>query len=297
MKRISVCPECKRQWDVTSYGVGQKLRCVCGHLMEVERVTPRAPEVAHCHTCGAPRVPGKAACQYCGAIPTNLKMNLVCPFCLCRTADESKYCQSCGKTLQAMPLDALTGKLQCPRCGKTRLKNRKIGEYTIDECAVCAGMWVGAEVFQRIVNQQAREREEKEYSHQVKTFSPLAEQPGGKIAYIKCPSCRRHMNRLNFARASGVIIDECRPHGIWLDRDELEKIAAYVATGGLRRSKEIELRELEQQQKRLATAGAALPIAQPGYTASASDAGSLLRGAGSFLDALAHVLGRMGTPR
>ena len=44
------------------------------------------------------------------------------------------------------------------------------------------------------------------------------------MMYMKCPVCDLHMHRRNFMRASGVIIDECRKDGVWLDCDELGKI-------------------------------------------------------------------------
>lgn len=292
VKRILACQECKRQWDVTPYGVGQKLRCVCGFLMDVPRVTPRAPEVAHCHSCGAPRAPGKDACQYCGAVPTNLRMSLVCPFCMCRTADESKFCQSCGKVIEASSFDATSGTLLCPRCAKPRLLNRTIGSFTTDECPRCGGMWMAASVFDRIVNQQSREREEKEYAGEVKTWSPVESDCAG-VVYLRCPACRKHMNRRNFARASGVIVDDCREHGTWLDRDELEKIAAYVATGGMRRTKEIELRELEDRKKAVLTpvggvGGAAL--LSPGMESEGWKAADIVAGAAEGLPAVLQFL-------
>jgi Zn-finger nucleic acid-binding protein len=43
------------------------------------------------------------------------------------------------------------------------------------------------------------------------------------------------MNRSNFARVSGVVIDVCRPHGAWLDRGELASIRRFLRAGGVRR--------------------------------------------------------------
>jgi hypothetical protein len=43
------------------------------------------------------------------------------------------------------------------------------------------------------------------------------------------------MHRKNFARISGVILDWCRPHGTWLDANELEQISAFVVAGGMDR--------------------------------------------------------------
>lgn len=35
---------------------------------------------------------------------------------------------------------------------------------------------------------------------------------------------------------SGVIIDECRFHGFWVDGGELERIRTFIADGGLERA-------------------------------------------------------------
>ncbi|MEW6364005.1 MAG: zf-TFIIB domain-containing protein [Acidobacteriota bacterium] len=296
-RRLLACQECKRQWDVTQYEVGQKLRCTCGFLLEVVRMQPRAPEVQHCESCGALRKRSKVACEYCGAVPTLVasKMGLVCPFCFCRTADDSKYCQSCGNVIQPGTLDAATGRLRCPRCCKAALANRQIGAFTVEECPACGGMWIAQETFERIVNQQVEQREEKEYAHTVKVFGELSE-----VQYVKCPECMRHMNRHNFARASGVIIDECRQCGIWLDHDELEKIAAYVATGGLRRTKQIELRDMEEKAQRLraqiaarSSAGSDLGLPILAQTRTPADAVVITDVSGSVLDAIAGLFGRL----
>jgi hypothetical protein len=42
------------------------------------------------------------------------------------------------------------------------------------------------------------------------------------------------MHRKNYGKRSGVIVDWCGPHGTWLDADELEQIAHFIAGGGLR---------------------------------------------------------------
>jgi hypothetical protein len=40
------------------------------------------------------------------------------------------------------------------------------------------------------------------------------------------------MQRRNFRRSSGVIVDVCGRHGTWLDADELEQIAGYLLAHG-----------------------------------------------------------------
>jgi len=41
------------------------------------------------------------------------------------------------------------------------------------------------------------------------------------------------MYKKNFKKISGVVIDVCNNHGIWLDNGELEQIRCFIANGGL----------------------------------------------------------------
>jgi Zn-finger nucleic acid-binding protein len=59
------------------------------------------------------------------------------------------------------------------------------------------------------------------------------------------------MNRNNFARVSGVIIDICKQHGIWFDAEELPKIIEFVRKGGLSRAREKEKLQLKDDMRRL----------------------------------------------
>ena len=60
------------------------------------------------------------------------------------------------------------------------------------------------------------------------------------VRYLACPSCTKIMNRENFGHRSGVIIDVCKGHGVWLDRGELHSVLAFVDSGGLERARRLE---------------------------------------------------------
>ena len=58
------------------------------------------------------------------------------------------------------------------------------------------------------------------------------------------------MNRINFARCSGVIVDVCRGHGTWFDASELREIVEFIRGGGLELAPKRE-REIESERERL----------------------------------------------
>jgi Zn-finger nucleic acid-binding protein len=62
-------------------------------------------------------------------------------------------------------------------------------------------------------------------------FVPQA--PDGRGRLYECVRCGNIMNRVNFKGISGIIIDICGDHGVWLDNKELERIRSFIASGGL----------------------------------------------------------------
>lgn len=45
------------------------------------------------------------------------------------------------------------------------------------------------------------------------------------------------MNRVNFGKVSGVIVDMCKAHGTWFDPGELTRVIAFAGGGGLERTR------------------------------------------------------------
>jgi hypothetical protein len=59
------------------------------------------------------------------------------------------------------------------------------------------------------------------------------------------------MNRMNFGRLSGTIVDVCRGHGTFLDRGELHQVVQFILEGGLERARQAEREQLIEEQHRL----------------------------------------------
>jgi Zn-finger nucleic acid-binding protein len=59
------------------------------------------------------------------------------------------------------------------------------------------------------------------------------------------------MNRQNFGRVSGVVLDVCRGHGVWFNHGELTRIVEFIRGGGLGRAREREKLEIKEERDRL----------------------------------------------
>ena len=58
------------------------------------------------------------------------------------------------------------------------------------------------------------------------------------------------MNRTNYGRMSGIIIDVCADHGIWFDAHELDTILRWVKEGGLETAAtKLHLKKAEQLRR------------------------------------------------
>ena len=93
------------------------------------------------------------------------------------------------------------------------------------------------------------------------------------------------MQRKNFRRTSGVIIDCCHTHGTWLDADELEQIAGFILSGGLERSLEAERDVLRGERGGSTRAGAEFQRILMERRASSHEVKSTL------LETFGHLLG------
>jgi Zn-finger nucleic acid-binding protein len=62
------------------------------------------------------------------------------------------------------------------------------------------------------------------------------------------------MHRVNFARCSSVVVDVCKAHGTWFDKDELRRIVEFIRAGGFERARANEMAELERQRRELEAA-------------------------------------------
>jgi len=201
---------------------------------------PPMPSSLNCPNCGAAAAPDATRCDYCGS-----RLALVaCPSCFGSMFVGTQFCPHCGTKIESP--DAVDGKsLKCPGCSG-EMRPVKVGATLLHECDQCGSAWLDPTTFAALCS-------DRELRGTVMTslgaggVSAQAPAPG-KVRYVHCAVCDKLMNRVNFGKMSGIIIDVCKNHGVWFERDELRGVLEFVANGGLDRMRASEAERKASQQ-------------------------------------------------
>jgi len=200
--------------------------------------------VYNCPNCGAAATPESVRCAYCHSSLATL----ICSKCYGAIFIGMKHCPWCGENAaEGKPLAEATGK--CPRCDVAFVLV-KVSSRMLHECPTCGGLWVDNETLQAICTDQEQQQAVMGFKPESAPATSAPAAQSGRT-YIPCPECNKLMNRRQFAGCSGVIVDWCKPHGTWFDRDELRQIVQFILDGGLNKSREREKFKLEEERQNL----------------------------------------------
>ena len=194
-----------------------------------------------CPACGAAASPEATRCNYCSASLATI----ACPSCFGMMFRGAQFCSHCGARAERTEAEADVPRL-CPRC-QQNMNAVVIGGNSVRECTRCEGIWVDAAQLEQICT----EREKQSAILSVSTAAQQAVRDVERIKYVPCPVCRQLMNRVNFAQCSGVIVDACKSHGTWFDKDELRRVVDFIRAGGFEKKRARQLEEIKDQQQRL----------------------------------------------
>lgn len=228
--------------------------------------------VLRCSGCGASVPPDATQCPYCKA----QLATVACSACFALVPLAASHCPGCGAAMAHRAASPATG-APCPACAKP-LASAKVGEVDVGECLACGGLWLDRAMFEQLGT--SRERQGT-----VLGALPAPDQPQvvklEPVQYRPCPACRQRMNRVNYAKRSGVVLDVCKAHGIWFDKDELRRVLAFIAGGGLDRARDLELEALKEARR------AAVPM--PQHPASSYEFSQQMNASGHWLTAAGLV--------
>lgn len=182
--------------------------------------------IFRCPSCGAPANPEAENCTYCGA-----DFELVrCPDCGVPNLAKSRTCTNCHSDMWATTRIEGTNH-DCPTCSE-RLQAIVEKGQSLEHCPKCQGIWIRQSDFYALCLAPSITID----------WSPsiaLNYFPKQKLAtelvtrYRSCLECGLAMTRVNFGRASGIVVDMCREHGTWFEAGELPAIMGFLKAGGL----------------------------------------------------------------
>ncbi len=232
--RLIACANCHTQYDVADISA-ESFPCRCGAILENKPCEAVDAEVHRCGSCGALVNAEVESCAFCGSeiVRDTRDLSLICPECYARCSDDARFCTACGVGFRPEKVLLDGHEFPCPVCTKL-MPARQVGGIGLNECLECQGLWVPGEGFDQLVNRAIESRRRADpallggLSARVSGANPARQ----SVQYRKCPECDGFMNRRNYRKRSGIIIDVCRSCGTWLDADELEAIAGFILDNG-----------------------------------------------------------------
>lgn len=180
--------------------------------------------MARCSNCNAPLPPGSLLCSYCGN-RTDIDLKGI-HYYTTHESETPRVCPRCSIALETLDLQ-----LQ--------------GRFLIDRCEQCLGIFFDPGELEALLEATVSTVSGIDRAG-LEAINEKHEPNQYPVSYLKCPVCTRLMNRVNFGAKSGVIVDRCKQHGVWLDGGELRQLFEWMKLGG--QLLEQERRERQQQE-------------------------------------------------
>jgi Zn-finger nucleic acid-binding protein len=186
--------------------------------------------MANCSNCSAPLPPNSIKCDYCGS-RNDIDLKGV-NYYTTHEVDSERICPRCNVALKTIDL-----KLD--------------GRFLIERCNQCLGLFFDPGELEALLEATVSNVFAINRSQLDSINSTKSENDYG-VSYIACPICSKLMNRVNFGAKSGVIVDRCKDHGVWLDGGELRHLFEWMKAGGklLDQERQEQLRKLEAEKEK-----------------------------------------------
>ncbi|MBF0209942.1 MAG: zf-TFIIB domain-containing protein [Desulfamplus sp.] len=187
--------------------------------------------MAKCINCAAPLPSNSVECQYCGS-RNDTDLRGLHDFTT-EEPDSQRICPKCNISLQTIDL-------------------KVDGKFLIERCEQCFGLFFDTGELEALLELSVKHVYDINMKKLDNINTAMTPKDATKVVYIKCPVCSNFMNRVSFGAKSGVIIDKCKEHGVWLNAGELRHLFEWKKAGGklLHEQREAEKRELEKKEQK-----------------------------------------------
>lgn len=143
--------------------------------------------------------------------------------------DEALPCPDCRTPLSVIEFD-LEPRIRIERCGACHGMFFNPGELeAVLEMSTNPTVWVDDQQLKQIAEQYG-------FRH--------------KVVYVPCPCCGEIMSHINFGGRSGVILDRCGAHGVWLNAGELRRLLEWWRVGGKLLHQKNEVQRIVRHEQR-----------------------------------------------
>ena len=174
-----------------------------------------------CVYCGAPMPAKGLICDYCGR-RNPLNMSALGEF----------------DSFKKKEVPSLT----CLDC-KVEMEQINVGiaeDIIIHRCPDCDGVFISEEDLEETIRHQTGVVHKVDFGILRFILDNPRQAHGTDTAYRHCPVCTKRMNKAIYAAVSGVLIDRCLEHGVWLDSGEMQQLFEWKSTYASLKRKEIE---------------------------------------------------------
>ncbi len=164
-----------------------------------------------------------------------------CKFCSAPLPQKGLVCNYCGQrnplnlnVLSKVDIEEKSADLHCPVCD-TAFDNINIGlkeRVLVQRCNDCDGIFIIEDILEQLIKIQSDKRKSIDFTVLKFIQENPRQQKESVIKYRNCPVCKNIMQRMNYRAISGVIVDRCLRHGVWLDGGELKQLFEWKKVGG-----------------------------------------------------------------
>ncbi|MEM7355777.1 MAG: zf-TFIIB domain-containing protein, partial [Acidobacteriota bacterium] len=221
--------------------------------------------------CGAPLPPKTTRCPFCQTL-NDVDLRGKITF---RRGTTKRDCPRCNEALNAVLLQVSTEHIE------------------LDQCAGCHGLFFDPGELDAVldgIEHRAEEDDHRQLLTLIEEETPTEDFE--QVGYVSCPDCGQLMHRRNIGQRSGVIVDTCRDHGLWLDGGELRRLIRWAQAGG-RRHHATQQAEKEKLEANLQKTPSTVTAPSVPMTSGRTAGDSIFGGYGRSFDAidLIDVLG------
>ncbi len=184
--------------------------------------------MANCSSCSAPLSGQSTICEYCGR-RNDIDLRGIHQYTVMRPETE-RICPRCTTPLQTINL-------------------KKGDKFYIEQCTRCMGLFFDLNELEALLEMSVSNVFRIDQSRMNTINKELYHRDPEHKKYVTCPVCSRFMHRSSFGAKSGVIVDRCLNHGVWLDGGELKRLLEWKKAGGQLLHEKIKQRKKKSRSK------------------------------------------------